>query len=171
MNWEAIGAIGETTGALAVVVSIIYLATQIRGNTRVEKARANFDATHSWAATTDMIFQMPDQVLGSVTDTFRADFDFDSVSEHQLQRLRFLWRAIGQKLEGQYYLFKYGLLEPDIWMKRSSIVKGVIDMPFGASWWQWELESATYSDEFVEAIEGRSGIDVTALGNRPGPQR
>ena len=29
MNWEAIGAIGEIVGAIAVVGSLIYLATQI----------------------------------------------------------------------------------------------------------------------------------------------
>ena len=30
LNWDAIGAVGEIVGALAVVVSLIYLATQIR---------------------------------------------------------------------------------------------------------------------------------------------
>ena len=30
MNWEAIGALAETLGALAVIVSIIYLAAQVR---------------------------------------------------------------------------------------------------------------------------------------------
>jgi hypothetical protein len=30
MNWEAIGAIGETVGALAVILTLIYLAFQIR---------------------------------------------------------------------------------------------------------------------------------------------
>lgn len=34
MNWEMIGAIGETLGALGVLASLIYLGTQIRGNTR-----------------------------------------------------------------------------------------------------------------------------------------
>lgn len=30
MNWDAIGAVGEITGASAVVVSLVYLALQIR---------------------------------------------------------------------------------------------------------------------------------------------
>ena len=30
MNWDAIGAIGEIVGALAVVVSLVYLAVQVR---------------------------------------------------------------------------------------------------------------------------------------------
>ena len=34
MNWDAIGAIGELVGAIAVVISLFYLAFQIRANTK-----------------------------------------------------------------------------------------------------------------------------------------
>ena len=33
MNWEAIGAIGEVVGGLAVIVTLIYVARQIRQST------------------------------------------------------------------------------------------------------------------------------------------
>ena len=38
MNWEAIGAIGEITGALAVVVTLVYLSFQLRHNTYATRA-------------------------------------------------------------------------------------------------------------------------------------
>ena len=34
MDWTAIGAVGELVGAVAVVVSLIYLSRQVRQNTR-----------------------------------------------------------------------------------------------------------------------------------------
>ena len=34
MNWEAIGAIGEIVGAAGVIVTLLYLASQLRQNTR-----------------------------------------------------------------------------------------------------------------------------------------
>ena len=34
MNWEAIGAIGELVGAVGVILTLVYLAYQIRQNTR-----------------------------------------------------------------------------------------------------------------------------------------
>ena len=34
MNWEAISAVGEVLGAGGVIISLIYLAAQIRQNTR-----------------------------------------------------------------------------------------------------------------------------------------
>jgi hypothetical protein len=37
MNWEAIGAIGETVGAVAVIATLFYLAVQIRQNNRNEE--------------------------------------------------------------------------------------------------------------------------------------
>lgn len=42
MNWEAIGTVAEVVGAAAVVVSLVYLAVQIRQNTRQveEQSRA-----------------------------------------------------------------------------------------------------------------------------------
>jgi len=43
MNWDAIAAIGEIIGALAVFISLIYLAVQIRQNTR--QITSSIDAT------------------------------------------------------------------------------------------------------------------------------
>ena len=40
MNWEAIGTIAELIGAIAVVVSLVYLAVQIRQNTRQVEEQA-----------------------------------------------------------------------------------------------------------------------------------
>ena len=40
MNWDAIGAVGEILGAAAVVVTLIYLAAQLRQNTNSMQAAA-----------------------------------------------------------------------------------------------------------------------------------
>ena len=37
MNWDAIGAVGEIVGALAVVVSLLYLAGQIRVSNKASR--------------------------------------------------------------------------------------------------------------------------------------
>lgn len=39
MNWEAIGAIGEVGGAVAVVATLIYLTLQLRQNSALLKAQ------------------------------------------------------------------------------------------------------------------------------------
>lgn len=55
INWIAIGAIGEVVGAIAAVVSIIYLSRQVKSPTRMVRARVRFDATHSRATVNEGI--------------------------------------------------------------------------------------------------------------------
>ena len=40
MNWNAVGAIGELVGAIAVVVSVLYLAWQVRSQVQESKLNA-----------------------------------------------------------------------------------------------------------------------------------
>jgi hypothetical protein len=49
MNWNAIGAVGEIVGALAVVFTLIYLARQISQNTGVSSAEQNRAVMESYA--------------------------------------------------------------------------------------------------------------------------
>jgi len=49
MNWEAAGAIGEIVGSIAVLITLIYLAIQVRQNTRHVRAQMGHEG---WLATT-----------------------------------------------------------------------------------------------------------------------
>ena len=46
MNWEAIGAVGEVVGAMAVIVTIAYLARQIRANSNQMKVGSLIALNH-----------------------------------------------------------------------------------------------------------------------------
>jgi heme/copper-type cytochrome/quinol oxidase subunit 1 len=41
MNWEMISAVGQMLGAVGVIISIIYLAAQIRNQNQGKPARGN----------------------------------------------------------------------------------------------------------------------------------
>ncbi len=60
MNWEAIGAVGEILGAIAVFASLFYLAIQIRGNTRQAKAAMVQSISAELAKGTDASSQNPE---------------------------------------------------------------------------------------------------------------
>ena len=57
MNWDAIGAIGEIVGALAVVTSLIYLAVQIRQSNNLARANAHENATVHWREVSSPLLQ------------------------------------------------------------------------------------------------------------------
>jgi hypothetical protein len=50
MNWEALGAIGEIVGAVAVVLTLGYLAVQIRQNTTSVRATSRLEIASGWRA-------------------------------------------------------------------------------------------------------------------------
>jgi len=50
MNWDAIGAIGEIAGAIGVIVSLIYLASQIRNQNTESRLTAINNMTSQWNA-------------------------------------------------------------------------------------------------------------------------
>jgi len=60
MNWEAIGAIGEIAGAIAVIVTIGYLAIQIRQNTSALRSVATQGVTDEAAASYHVLCTDPD---------------------------------------------------------------------------------------------------------------
>jgi hypothetical protein len=60
MNWEALGAVGEIVGAVAVVVTIGYLAVQIRRNTLSNRATFLFQAQSEGTRIQEKIFGDPD---------------------------------------------------------------------------------------------------------------
>ncbi len=43
MNWDAIGAVGEWAGAIVVIATLFYLATQVKQSQKMEKAVAQRD--------------------------------------------------------------------------------------------------------------------------------
>ena len=166
MNWEAIGAIGEIIGALAVVISIVYLAIQIRANTRATKASASFDATHSWAVSNELATSLDDNLVLAAVRSYRVEFDQDDLSEVESVRLAIFHRSLFQKLEGQYFLFKFGYLDPKIWEKRSRWAAGLVRLPFWQRWWEVEKQESVYTDEFIAAIESAASISVSMSGSQ-----
>lgn len=48
MNWEAIGAMGEVVGVIAVIVTLLFLSNQIRQSNKLGRAEAERDWFSTW---------------------------------------------------------------------------------------------------------------------------
>lgn len=155
---EDINYIAQTIAAFAVVGSLIYLAIQTRQaneqarlNTRALKASAGFAATHSWAELLEASLSWPSDRF-AVVMAANAGKGWDDFSEPDRFFLAILYRALFQKLEGQYFLFKYGSLDAALWEKRRDWAAGLIKLPFFSRWWAFD-KAHIWTDEFVAAIE------------------
>ena len=169
MSIIELGALGEFLGSIGVIATLIYLAIQIRANTRATKGNASFQATHSWAESCQRLSELPGELFAPFTTMFKADKTAQDMTPEEYERLRYTFRAIFQKLEGQYYLFKYGLLEPQVWETRSSIGSGMVQgNPLLREWWESDTNPTNYSPEFVNAINDAEPIDAAKLARQPG---
>lgn len=111
---KLLGNFGEFLGSIGVIVTLIYLAVQIRSNTSATRANASFQATHSWAEVTQRLAALPDDQFEPITKLFEPDLTASDLTAKEYERVRLTCRNIYQRLEGQCYLYKYGLLEPGV---------------------------------------------------------
>ena len=122
MEWDAIGAIGEVVGALAVVISLVYLAVQIRAQNKESRVSGMHEILAAFrdsiGATSNLEF----------ADIFiRGNADFDSLSDAEkyvliagLQRILRVW-------EEAFLQYQAGRLDERIWnvmVKQYSAVMG-----------------------------------------------
>ena len=167
MSIIELGALGEFIGAFGVIATLIYLALQIRSNTLATKASASFNAAHSWAEFNEWVAGMPEEVITPFVKIFDPALSPDDLSAVERNRVSNGARALFQKLEGQFYLYRYGLLEADLWEKRSTQARSLLELPFWQALWENDVKSLTYSDEFVSAINALAPTVDIANINRP----
>ncbi len=163
MNWEAIGTISEVIGASAVVITLGYLAIQMRQNTRAIKATSFMESQHFFAELHDYLAQSPDLVDLAIR-AFDPSEKTENFSPHELMRLGMLGRAVMQRTEAQYYLHKNGFLDDEFWEMRRSWMRGWFDMPVWREWWQSERDQGTVTLSFIASIESAEPIRLNVGG-------
>ena len=142
MNWDAIGAIGEIIGALAVLITLIYLAVQVRqAKHQLELNSAQARAIH-----------VRDQMMPIATDPSLAsimikaghppygDFGLNSEEAHRFGAWCHAWMQIEQ---GNHYLLPEGA--------HDDLLKVWLLLPAYAEF--WEKNKGIYDKEFVERME------------------
>ena len=129
MNWEAIGAIGEIGGAFAVLVSLIYLAAQIRQNTKMMRSSAKQELT---VATQNLIYKLIDNSDIWVKLTTGGE----ASSPEEDARMSLLVRAMLRGFEAQIYQYQAGLLEDDEWQALRAAIVAICALPGVAKYWE-----------------------------------
>lgn len=98
MNWEALGSAGELVGAVAVVVSVIYLALQIRGQTVESRLAATRDLASKRAETLRML--VSDDSLIEVW--LKAIRDYEGLKGAERMKASLMFNLIMRNAEQDY---------------------------------------------------------------------
>lgn len=129
MNWEAVSAISEIVGAIAVVVSLIYVAAQIRQNTKMMRSGAKQSLTET---SQNLIYK----AIDNPADWLRLVNGEQPESPEQDARMSLLTRAILRGFESQCYQYEVGLLEDDEWRALRAAIVDICALPGVNRYWQ-----------------------------------
>jgi hypothetical protein len=161
-SWDAVAATAEMVGALGVIATLAYLAGQIRQNTRALRSQATLDANRSFAEVNDYLATSPD-LLELVVRAQLSGRLADLTPEEQV-RFGVWCRALLLRVECQFELHRNGFLADEHWAARRAWVRGYLDQPASATWWESEKTQSLYSPAFIAEMEGAPGIRVNMAG-------
>ena len=131
MNWDAIGAIGELVGALAVVLTLFYLALQVRQSRRQEEIQ-------SFQSAIEVFLKNLDRATGTTEDAeiFRKGlnrYEFLPPSEQGVFHAKM--HGLLHGFHTVWKLYKAGSLpEYELVAMRSAYVELLLT-PGGQQWW------------------------------------
>jgi len=145
MNWEAAGAIGEIIGALAVFLTLIYLALQIRQNTKAVQASA-VDASISKVTSVRQSMYESAEIAGIYIAGIANPDDLDELSR---TRFRLLMHNILLAISNIYSQTNFAGLSSSMWESQLVLLRRVVTSPGGR--WFWK----EYQLEFDEAFRGQ----------------
>ena len=107
MNWEALGAIGEVVGAIAVIMTLGYLALQIRQNTASVRT-----STQQQLAT---VFSTLNMTMGSNPDAARVYLQGlhnpDELDDDEIARFTLMFQSAIRLYENAFYQRQVGALD------------------------------------------------------------
>jgi len=147
MNWEAIGAVGELLGAAAVFLSLLYLAVQIKANTKSSETASRQNVAiefRDW--TRSFLTGDPEHFSLGLSDypdmPFRARSDFC----HHMHDLVLFYQSTQAMHEA-------GALPDESHEPYRTWVAAVLSTPGGGNFWsEWK---ATYNIGMTTTLQQR----------------
>jgi len=153
MTISELGSIGELISAVAVVVSLVYLAIQLRQNTKVVRVNAAWDSEVTYGSANLENSRNPAYAL-LLNGAMNPTASMSDFSETEQAQLYFFVRGALQYAQAQWWLWRDGSLPDELWAFRSRWARNFVEAPVINEIWQADLKQHIFSARFVEDILG-----------------
>ena len=159
MNWDLVGAAGEWAGAVAVVVTLFYLAKQIRQQNHnndvnlQESILDGFNAINSHLAT--------DNELSTLF--VRGLYKPDELSDSEAAQFQWAFRLYANAYLKIHRLHERGVISDEDWRGHAAHAAVFFDTPGGRIWWSSQGDSVfhRYFDEIIQCKTDTPTLDLT----------
>jgi len=156
---EALGNIGDFVGGIAVILTLIYLAVQIRDNTRSTRLAA----MQSTMLSAQNVGKLPaqDRDLARVIRVGLAAPD--DLDEDEFQQLRYYLINYLRVHEDMFVQNKAGVIDDETWLARASSLRTIFSTPGGRKVWD---ASNAYRPDFQAWMNSHLDRDGPPAGQQ-----
>jgi len=130
MNWEAIGTIAEVVGALGVIVTLVYLALQIRDNTK----QSRLSSIRAINASTDSAFE-PIYIPGNTRIWTAGLADPSSLDDESRHVFSLLMTRLIASFDATTYQYEQGAVPPKLYDGYAAFFASFVATPGGSAWY------------------------------------
>jgi hypothetical protein len=145
MTLADLGNLGEFVGAIGVVISLLYLAAQIRQNTKSVRS-----STHHASVVAGNAVQLAFAEADAAEITLKAGRAYDELTLEQRFRFTMLMRAFLSFEEDVFIQYREGLIDRAFWDARARVLAEALAQPGVRKWWARNCHA--YTTSFQEAI-------------------
>ena len=147
MSIQDWGSIGELIAAIATVLTLIYLAIQLRHNTRALKA-STFQAISSELAQNTQPLVLAPEIAGIYA---RSTSDPSSLSSEERIKVQAMFMANLRRLESTFVQAELGSIDRAFIEGPERSLIALISTPFGREW--WNAAKPFFYPPFVAQVE------------------
>jgi hypothetical protein len=152
VNWVAIDAIAQIIGVIVVVITLIYLAAQVRQGNLLARTQARQRMVEQ--ADRELYVQMSDP---SIT---YANVKDGPLSEEEQAKLGLFFVSFMRQREWEWFQFRDGVIDEDVYRAYHDVIAVHLGTPRGRKWWKnigtfaFDPAFVTEVDDFLAKREG-----------------
>ena len=154
INWEALGAVAELLGSVAVVITLLFLVKQIKTNsvmTQNATVQASSDALGNWSrqlTTNPELFRL-----------YRSGLRGDALGNEDRALFDQVAFQAFNAISSVYLQYRNGGLAEDRWDSEMRIFAAILNTRGGRA--SWERQKSLLDVNFAEEVESRFDFDTT----------
>jgi hypothetical protein len=144
---DQFGSIGEIIGALGVIISLAYLAMQIRTNTEAERTSTYQSIVSDFGAMNNTMASTPE-----LSHLFvEAVENYHQLSSDEKARISQLFFQCFRYFENMFYQQKKGYLDEEVWIGWKRLMLTYYSRPGFQTWWEHRRD--VFSEPFAIFLE------------------
>ena len=154
MNWEAIAAVAEILGAMAVIGSLLFVGVQIRSNTRTTQVAATHNLTNTFLTVLKTIADDPE--LTRIW--LQQSQDTSDLSVSDLERMLIVNVMVLKAFEDAFYHHQMGQMSDEVWDGWQAFILTIFRYPGIRRY--WEHRKYFYSRSFRAFLDDPPPTDT-----------